>query len=215
MSALSAIGRRVLETLGVYPSWVLARRGALVDEGWFRSYREQASVDAAGAPLPWLTYPAIELLRRRVRADMSVFEYGAGNGTLWWSGQVREVVSVEHDPAWHARLRDRVPANVTLLHRPLEYGGEYGRTAADYPGRFHVVVIDGRDRVNSARAAVIALRPDGVVVWDNSDRAQYAEGLEHLASLGFRRLPLVGLAPAVSDRNETSFLYRDGNCLGL
>src|SRR5262245_35910487 len=106
------------------------RRGALHDDGWFRSAREGRAVDAEGRPIPWITYPAIELLRARVRPDMSVFEYGCGASTRWWAERVREVVSVEHDRAWFEQTRLGLPANVELLHVELRYGGDYARTSS-------------------------------------------------------------------------------------
>src|SRR5437762_2857857 len=111
---LRATARRVLEALGLYVHYSLATRGPLKDDGWLRSFREERCVDAEGRPLPWLTYPAIEFLAARVRPEMRVFEYGSGQSTLWWAARVRQVISCEHDPAWAERLRDQLPANVTL-----------------------------------------------------------------------------------------------------
>lgn len=215
MSAIKAAIRRVLDALGLYLPWKLTNRGPLVTDGWLRSFREGKPVDAEGRPIPWLSYPAIEFLAARVRPEWSVFEYGAGASTLWWAGRVREVVSVEHDAEWAKKVRAESPANAELLEVPLEYGGEYARTAARWPARFDVVVIDGRDRVNCATAALTALKPAGVIIWDNSDRGEYRPGLEALAAAGFRRVPFIGLLPVHWQKNETSILYRDGNVLGL
>jgi hypothetical protein len=93
--------------------------------------------------------------------------------------------------------------------------GEYCRRAARYAGRFDIVVIDGRDRVNCAIQSVVALSPQGVFVWDNTDRPEYAPGLLALQAQGFLRIELVGLSPGATVKTETSILYRPGNCLGL
>ena len=195
--------------------YALWRSGPLREDGWFRSHHERRPVDARGNPIPWITYPALAFLASRVPRDVSVFEYGCGYGTLWWAARAREVVACDHDPAWISEIGARAPGHVTLLHVPLEYGGAYSRAAASYTERFDVVVIDGRDRVNCARHAVKALKPDGVIVWDNTERRQYREGLEHLASLGFRRIPFEGYAPIECHRCETSLLYRSENRLSL
>src|SRR5262245_66641616 len=118
-----AAGRRALQALGVWPLYVLRTRGPLHDDGWFRSFASGLPVDAAGRPLPWLAYPAIEFLARRVQPEWRVFEYGCGNSTLWWASRVREVIACEHDRAWAERLRPQLPANVTLRQVDLEYGG--------------------------------------------------------------------------------------------
>lgn len=205
----------VMERTGLDAPYLVWRTGALVECGWFRSFREKASVDRAGAPIPWFSYPAIELLSRRVTSDMTVFEYGSGASTAWFAARVKRVVSVEHDEGWYRRLAGRVPPNVTLEHVPLERGGAYCRRASAQGTRFDVVVIDGRDRVNCARHALDALDPRGVLVWDDSDRPAYADGHRLLLDRGFRRLELVGMAPIEPARKETSIFYRPGNCLGL
>lgn len=205
---------RLLRLVGLEPLHALWERSPLREDGWFRSFRERRPVDAAGKPLPWITYGAIRFLTPRVRPEWRVFEFGCGYGTLWWASRAREVVSCEHDAAWRERIAALAPANATILHVPLEYGGEYCR-AARGRGPFDVVVVDGRDRVNSAIESAGALAPGGVIVWDNTDRPAYAAGLDRLRDLGFRRVDFEGIAPVEPIRARTSILYRDGNVLGL
>jgi precorrin-6B methylase 2 len=193
----------------------LKRTGPLTEDGWFRSFRENACVDADGKPLPWMAYPAIEFLKGRIRRDMSVFEFGCGEGTLWWADRVREVVSVEHDKDWYERIAAKAPPNAELFHVVLEYEGAYSRKIADYTDRFDVVVIDGRDRVNCAKNCVGALRSDGVVIWDNSDREEYEAGYAHLYDHGFRKIGFTGFCPIVNLKTETGVFYRDANCLSI
>ena len=211
---IRAAGRRVLQALGLWPLYVVRTRGPLHDDGWFRSFTAGESVDAEGRPLPWLCYPVIEFLSGRLRADMSVFEYGCGNSTLWWAARVREVISCEHDPAWYERMRPRIPPNVTLRQVDLD-GGAYARTVSEYPGRFDIVMLDGRDRVNCAIHAVGALKPGGVILWDNSDRAEYQVGYDHLARLGFRKLPFIGLTTVHCHKNEAGIFYQNDNVLSI
>lgn len=206
---------RPLRALDLYALYSLRRSGILLTDGWFRSFREQASIDAQGEPLPWVTYPAIEFLRRRLRADMSVFEYGSGGSTLWWAKRVSEVVSVEHDRSWFEKLSSSIPANVSLFHIELNDGGRYSRKIAEYNGKFDIVVVDGRDRVNCLKNSLRALNPGGVIVLDNSDRPQYAAGVEWLMANGFRKIEFVGMAPIVHSKNETAIFYRDDNVLGI
>jgi len=212
---LKRLGRGLLRSTGTYAAYSLVTQGPLREDGWLRSFREGRCVDAHGEPVPWLTYPAIDFLAARVRPEWSVFEYGAGASTHWWAKRVREVVSVEHDRAWYERARRGLPASVTLTHVELVRGGDYAWSASRDPGRFHVVVIDGRDRVNCASAALVGLRPDGVIVWDNSDRAEYADGYAALAAAGFRKVPFIGMAPVFNQKSETGIFYRDANVLGL
>jgi hypothetical protein len=212
---LKAVARRVLQALGLYVCYSLKTRGPLKDSGWLRSFDQGEPVDADGRPVPWLVYPVLDFLAPRLRADMSVFEYGSGNSTLWWAARVREVVSCEHDREWYERIRARAPANVTLHHVPLEYGGDYCRRVAGFSGAFDIVVVDGRDRVRCALNSVVALKPGGIILWDDSFRPEYQEGYDALARLGFRKLPFIGLAPVINQCSETGIFYRPDNCLGI
>ena len=212
---VKAAGKAILKSLGLHGAVALRMGGALRDDGWFRSFEEGRPVDAAGRPVPWLTYPAIEILSRRLRRDMKVFEFGCGWGTLWWAARVESVVACEHDPEWHREMAPRIPPNVTLLRIDLTEDGDYCRAAARSGSVFDLVVIDGRDRIHCAMQSIPALKSDGVILWDNTDRPRYHEGIDHLIGLGFRQLGLVGLVPGSPVKVETSIFYRPGNCLCL
>jgi hypothetical protein len=212
---VKSLGRWTLRKLGLYGLYSLKVKGPLLEDGWFASFDQRRSIDRNGGPIPYITYPALEFLKRRVRPEMSVFEYGCGASTLWWATRVAEVVACEHDAEWYQRIAAQVPANVALTYSALDNGDAYSQTILRYSDRFHIVVIDGRDRVRCATNSLRALKPDGVILWDNSDREEYQEGYQFLHENGFRRLEFVGLAPIDNQKSETSFFYRRDNCLGI
>lgn len=209
------VARFVLNRLGIRAVVALRRKGALLEDGWFRSFDAGRPVDADGRPLPWLTYPAIDFLGGRIAATMSVFEFGCGWGTLWWAARVAKVTACEHDEAWAHEVEERAPRNVTLLHEPLDRDGSYCRAAARRAERFDIIVIDGRDRTHCALRSVAALAPGGIFVWDNTDRTRYEAGLRALASQGFRQVDFIGMVPGTTVKSQTSILYRSDNCLRL
>ena len=170
-------------------------------------------MDRNGLPVPWITYPAQHFLEQRLRHNLRVFEYGAGNSTLWWAGKVNEVVSVEHDASWYAALASKIPANVTLQLEPA--GNPRYAAAIQGAGPFDIVVVDGCDRVECARRALEELSEHGVIVFDNSDRESYSEAFHHLKNIGFRQIEFVGMAPMRARKTETSIFYRSANCLGI
>ncbi len=183
--------------------------------GWIKSAEKGLPVDRDGNCLPWFTYPAISFLNGKIQSDMTVFEYGSGNSTLWWAQKVSFVVSYEHDSSWYSSLKEQVPANVEYRHCDLEYGGEYCQSILGYNDRFNILVIDGRDRVNCAKNSLGALREDGVVIWDNSQRERYQDGYSFLLHNNFRRLDFEGLGPINKCKWCTSIFYRSNNCLGI
>jgi hypothetical protein len=205
----------ILNRMDIYGLYSLRRSGPLHADGWFRSYREHASVDADGEPLPWITYPAIEFIRRRIKNEMKVFEFGSGGSTLWWADRVSEVISIEHDRVWHEKFKNIQKDNVRTYHIDLICNGDYSKKILEYNDYFDLVIIDGRDRVNCMKNCLPALRPDGVVILDNSDRPDYTEGVDFLISNGFKKIEFVGFCPIVNFKSETSIFYRAMNVFGI
>lgn len=183
--------------------------------GWQRSVETGTPVDRDGNALPWFTYASIAFLSKRIRPEMTVFEYGSGGSTIWWSRRVSRVIACEHDLEWFQAVAARVPANVELLYRELTPAGAYTQTIQGYTRQFDIIVIDGRDRVQCAMNSLAALKDDGVLIWDNSDRPRYREGFAFLRDHGFKRLDFAGDGPINAFRSCTSIFYRAENCLGI
>lgn len=73
---------------------------------WYASLRPGWDLLAEGTP--WITYPAIAWLDTYLDRSLSVFEWGSGGSTVFFARRVKHVVSVEHDPAWYDRVRERI-----------------------------------------------------------------------------------------------------------
>ena len=183
--------------------------------GYFESLEAGLPYDRDGNCLPWFTYPSISFFKNKISPDMTVFEYGSGNSTLWWSKQVSSIVSCEHDRDWYSQLSDRLPENVDYIYAAVDGDGKYCQAILEYQARFDVVVIDGRDRVNCAKNSLQALKDDGVIIWDNSEREKYRAGYDFLLQNGFRRIDFTGLGPINPYEWCTSIFYRNNNCFGI
>lgn len=197
---------------------LLRTNGYLRETGWFESAISRMPVDHELCPLPWYTYGAIEFLSERVMPEMLVFEYGSGNSTLWWSDRVSRVISVEHDEKWFYSMESKMHANVEYFLLRLDQQDNshlYVEKISQYKGCFDIIVIDGRRRVECARNSVDALKNDGVIVWDNSDRDKDAEGYRFLGDKGFRQLNFHGFGPINAYGWCTSVFYRKDNCFGI
>jgi hypothetical protein len=187
----------------------------LRDMGWPDSVARHLPVDALGEPLPWYSYAAIHFLEKRLPAGLLIFEFGSGYSTIWWAGRSREVQACEHDREWCEKVSALLPANASLRYVKLDRDGEYSRAATATGLRFDVVVVDGRDRVHCAIRAMDSLAPDGVMIWDDSERERYEPGFTALSRAGFRRVDFIGLGPVTRNRQCTSIFYRSENRLGL
>ena len=89
--------------------------GALVESGWYKSFQSERPVDRNGEPVAWYTYPCSAFLETHLNPSMRVFEYGAGNSTLWYAERVAQVVAVEHDPEWAEILLSKLLTNCELV----------------------------------------------------------------------------------------------------
>jgi len=197
---------------GLAAALSLRCHGSLKEDGWFRSVSESASVDAADNPIPWLCYPAVRFLEKRITPEMAVFEFGSGYSTLWWSRRVRKVIACEANEKWHIEIRRLAPTNTEVVFAKEE---DYPSTIALYPAAFDVVVIDGGDRVACAPAAVAGLNQHGVIIWDDTERPEYESGFDFLRQCGFARIEFSGMGPLVNIAKETSIFYRPENIFAI
>jgi hypothetical protein len=108
--------------------------------------------------LPWLSFPAIDLLKSTLKRSDTVFEFGGGGSTLFFVDRVAEVVTVEHDADWSKALEEHMkgeqgarweghhvpPANGAVVSgsdpsEPLHYAStdeaSAGRNYEDYASR--------------------------------------------------------------------------------
>jgi predicted O-methyltransferase YrrM len=73
---------------------------------------------------PLITLRALQFLRRELKPNAKVFEYGAGGSTFFFARRCRSVVSIEHDTRFHQivcdSLKERGLSNVECFHVPPE-----------------------------------------------------------------------------------------------
>lgn len=190
-------------------------KGYLASIGWFRSFDQQQSLDRDGKPLPWLTYSFIDFITPRLTQMQSIFEYGSGNSTLFYSKYVKKVVAVEHDQSWFNKLSAVKPENVELIFSNLEPGGAYSRQAMQSGEKYDIMIIDGRDRVNCCRNSINALAPGGVLVLDDAERAKYSGVYSFMKEAGYKELTFSGISPGLFYLKSTALFYKQDNCLGI
>ncbi len=74
--------------------------------------------------------------------------------------------------------------------------------------KFHIIVVDSRDRINCLKHGIEMLQPDGVIVFDNSHLDIYTEGIENVMSNEFRHIDFYGTFPVMAHENYTSIFYK-------
>lgn len=190
-------------------------KGYLSTIGWFNAFDTKQAVDENGHPLPWVTYSFIDFIKGRLHSELSIFEFGSGNSTLFYAKNVKKVVSVEHDKAWYNHILANKAPNAEMIFEKMEKDGDYCRKAAARGEEFHIIIVDGRDRINCCKNSIQALASNGVIVLDDSERQFYQPARQFLMEKGFKELPFSGISPGLFYNKCTSVFYKSNNCLSI
>jgi hypothetical protein len=203
-----------LKLFNLYSLAQLRDGGVLVDYGWFRSFREKRPVDGKGNPLPWFSYPLIYFLEKRIKPHFVILELGAGNSTLWWSQRVSKIVAYEHSYDWYTAIKQVASSNIILIYTASPKI-DFAQAFENITNKFDIIIIDGEERVQNIKNSLPCLSSDGIIILDDSERREYAEGIQYLIDRGFRRIEFYGMTACVNLGKETSIFYRTQNCLNI
>lgn len=189
-----------LTETGLLGSWIIPSEV----ENFF--YDEKREIN------PWWGKSVVDFVKKHLDKSFRVFEWGCGNSTLFWSQNVREVVSVEHNKSWFEKMLSMIPDNVRLEYCELEYGGEYCQIILNEKEKFDIILVDGRDRVRCMINAVKLLKDDGILILDNSDRAEYQEGDVYLNQCSFKKFEISSIIYGLPGAEDfTAVYYRKNN----
>ena len=177
--------------------------------------------------LPWITFKALRFLENIELNNKNVFEYGSGGSSLYFYNRGANTISVEHDEEWFNLVRSKLHNNSFVELKLVEpefssnsnvisvndkkYEGysfeNYVDSISIYPNNFFdLIVIDGRARPFCLIKSLSKVKCGGYILFDNSNRSSYKEGLEIVKDwLVFR-----SYGPTVNDFsfNETSFYQK-------
>jgi precorrin-6B methylase 2 len=131
---------------------------------------------------------------------------GGGASTAFWVNRGHEVTVIETDNNWASTIEDNLKGskNLNVFVCPdINASALQGLNL----GEFDVVVNDfSGDRAQVAHWILLHLNKGGVVVWDNSDREEYRDGLRLLRESGMGWISFFGLGPVNSQAWETTIL---------
>lgn len=194
---------------------------------WIQSLLAIYDIDALiRLDVPWWTYDAIGEVEDFLgfRRDARVFEWGSGASTVWLAKRAGSVASIDHDAPWIEFSRPRLAelGNATVELVPADakpspdrrfhsgkagYRGRsfkaYAEAIHRFPGKFDLIVIDGRARAACLAEAVNRLAEGGMIVFDNSHRRRYREAI---AASGLEATVTRGLVPSLPLPDETTLL---------
>ena len=165
--------------------------------------------------MPWMTFDAIRFLKKNLKKNMKVFEYGSGGSSVFFSKQAGEVISIEHNKEWFtlvkkymddhsvhnwtgmlceaelSRIENLDPSDPDgCVSSDAQYRNcsfkKYVESINQYPdGFFDLVVVDGRARPSCIKHAISKLKTGGYILLDNSDREHYQKAITECMTDGF------------------------------
>lgn len=165
--------------------------------------------DGYNKPLPWLTYPCVEFLNRLNLSDCSVFEFGSGSSTLYWSKKSQTVMSVEKDRSWFDKVNSVLPPNCTLSHEAAD--NDYINFINQHENKFDIIVLDGAVRYPCAEEALKNISDRGVIILDNTE--WYPNTAKLLTSAGYTQIDFPGFPPLNTVTSATSIFFRSNELL--
>lgn len=192
-----------------------SERSFLNQSGYTNSIALKRPCRRDGSYLPWMNYQVISFLEQRLSQDLSLFEYGSGYSTLFYSSLINDVTAVEHHKEWFDIVKTMKPESVELIYQPIDDTEAYCNAAGRDNKQYDVIIVDGRERVRCAALAKECLSEKGVLILDDSSRPRYTDAFDTLLEAGFKKLDFMGLKPGSINAHQTTIFYRSVNCLGI
>ena len=206
---------------------------------WLSSNLDPKGRSATKDATPWITFEAkawIEaFLVQNHGKQMTVFEFGSGGSTIFFTKRFFKVISVEHNHEWYSVVckilqRENISNCKYLLREPQPFSGKnpsdprsygsheydnmsfeaYVKSIDEYPNKsFDLVFIDGRARPSCILHARNKVKHGGIIILDNSERDYYLLGKELLSDWG--RIDFYGPGPYGRYFWQTSIWKRPPN----
>jgi hypothetical protein len=135
---------------------------------------------------PWIRPGAAEYIESKLPGGANVFEYGAGASTIWLARMGCYVTSIEVDHEWYVAViewlaKEGLSGNARVLDfsppSKLDICDAADFILKSFDEAYDMVLVDGRSRNRCIGNARSKVKVGGMLVLDNSERAEYAAGV--------------------------------------
>ena len=146
------------------------------------------SVNRSDSPLslelPWVSFSAINYLKKHIKPYHSVAEFGGGGSTIFFSRLAASVHCIESHELWTSRIMEKLAeyqiTNVTIELHPFDAKDAYGYARSSCLGSlegksYDVILIDGYEEDVELRPICFYhsenhVKKNGIIVVDDSWR---------------------------------------------
>ncbi len=194
---------------------VSSDKSLLKNKGYFNTFKKGIPLDSKNQPVPWMNYPFVDFLSKRLNKDMVIFEYGSGFSTLYFQNYVKKIRSIEQNKKWFEEISNRVSNNVEINFYGPDHGLDNAKSINFYAEKYDLIIVDAADRFECVRQAIPFLKPEGVLLLDDSQRISYKSIFEFMQGEGYKEITIGGLKPGSFDLNESTIFYKSGNVLNI
>lgn len=137
--------------------------------------------------LPWYNIKLIHFLNNFLQKNFDIFEYGGGNSTLYYASKVKSVSTIEGKQEWI----DFINKNKQNLHnikvQKCNIIQNFSLEINNFTTKeFDIVVVDSRDRAKCLMQSVKHLKQNGIIILDNSERANLIDAKQSITKMGFQ-----------------------------
>jgi hypothetical protein len=149
---------------------------------------------------PWMSHKEIETIEKYLKPSDIFLEWGSGGSTLYFSGCVKEYISIEYDIRWYKNIANLISINqlqnINYLYcapdngviPPVKSSKSKKEDFVTYVSIidnlsqkiYDKILIDGRSRVECAKKIINYLNDDSIVfIHDFFNRKKYFSILEY------------------------------------
>jgi 16S rRNA G966 N2-methylase RsmD len=158
-------------------------------------------VNENNEPIPWFTYPSIQYLDQLDLSEKTIFEWGSGNSSLYFSRLCKNIISVENNFEWFNHVNNNKKNNQEVFYTKNK--DEYISHIHKFQ-KFDIIVIDGDYRHDCSLESIKCLKDNGLIIFDNSN--WYVESCDFLRNNNLIQVDMHGMGP-INDYGWTTTLF--------
>ena len=161
----------------------------------FNSYRAFSIEEKLNLRVPYTNLQLINFFKdfSNENKNMTIFEYGSGSSTLFFEDYFTNIYSVEHDESWFKVISKHIKKAKVFFVPPVNSNNPTTKSMkigyknldfTDYVNfidkiglTFDIIFIDGRARQECLKIAKNYLKPNGIIVLDDSNRNRYKKAI--------------------------------------